>query len=258
MSATHKENRSEKPTPPLLLPLSRRLASRFPAILGRCLLEDLLYFRDLLCRARLAFFNYAVDMVPSRDPQSRISRFPDPPTLDEFFSLDTAETAETDADICRDITLLSALLKDHRSGKSTVLDAKQAGHSDSELWSHISYVLVPGTSQDLYGNKVRLIAVVGRIEPGFIAATVVAPNSSSSAIKRENPIQVVAMRQFKVVVDMLNNPTTLPDDVPFERWATFNSGDAVKSLNRWQRLKEHHALETVERDLSEDVLRLVT
>ncbi|KAI0793597.1 hypothetical protein C8Q74DRAFT_1445230 [Fomes fomentarius] len=139
----------------------------------------------------------------------------DPPTMDEFFPLNKAETAETDADICRDITLLSALLNGYRSGKSTVLDAK---HSDSKLWSHISYVLVPDTSQDLYGDNV--VAVVRRIEPEFIAATVIAGNTSYSDTKHENlnPIEVddVAMHQANVVDDMLNNPTTLPDDVSFD------------------------------------------
>ncbi|KAI0793632.1 hypothetical protein C8Q74DRAFT_1215184 [Fomes fomentarius] len=146
------------------------------------------------------------------------SQSPDSPTLDEFFPLNNAETAETDADICRDITLLSALLKGYRSGKSTVLDAKQAGPSDSKLWSHISYVLGPGTPQDLYGDKV--VAVVGWIEPGFIAATVISRDTSYDDAKDENlnPIEVndVAMHQANVVDDMLNNPTTLPDDVSFD------------------------------------------
>ncbi len=140
---------------------------------------------------------------------------PDSHTPAGFFPLDKAETAETDetdADICRDINLLSTLLKGYRSGKSTVLDPKQAGLSGSELWSHLSYVLVPGTSNDLYGNKV--VAVVGRIEPGSIAATVVARNTSYSDTKHDNlnPIEVddVAMHQANVVDDMLNNPTTLP------------------------------------------------
>ncbi len=133
---------------------------------------------------------------------------PDSPTLDEFFSLKNA-TAETDADIYRDITLLSALLKGYRSGNSTVLDSKR---SDSKFWSHISYILVPDTSQDLYGDNV--VAVVPRIEPGFITATVIAGNTSYSDTKHEklNPIEVddVAMHPVSVVEDMLNNPTTLP------------------------------------------------
>ncbi len=138
------------------------------------------------------------------------SQSPDSPTLDEFFPLNNA-IAETDADICRDITVLSALLKGYRSGKSTVLDAK-ASRSDSKLWSYISYILVPDTSQDLYGDNV--VAVVHRIEPEFIAATVIAGNTSYSDTKHDNlnPIEVndVATHQVSVVEDMLDNPTTLP------------------------------------------------
>ncbi|KAI0793623.1 hypothetical protein C8Q74DRAFT_1365223 [Fomes fomentarius] len=82
----------------------------------------------------------------------------------------------------------------------------------------MSYVLGTGTPQDLYGNKV--VAVVGRIEPGSIAATVVARNTSYGDTKDENlnPVEVddVAMHEVSVVEDMLGNPTTLPDDVSFD------------------------------------------
>ncbi len=66
----------------------------------------------------------------------------------------------------------SALLKNYVK----VLDAKQAGRSgsDSDLWSHIWY----STPRD--GNEVvAVVAVVGQVEPGSIAATVVAGHSDN-------------------------------------------------------------------------------
>ena len=134
-----------------------------------------------------------------------------PPTLHRFFPL-SSNTDETDADICRDITLLSTLLRNYRPGKSTVLQAKQAGGSagsETDLWSHVSYALASGSSTDIHGSKV----VVGRIEPGSIAATVIARNTSRPAghSPREAPIEVdeVVLLRDRVVKQMLKSPTTL-------------------------------------------------
>lgn len=94
---------------------------------------------------------------------------------------------ETEADICRDITLLSALLEDYRYGKSTLSDAKQTGGSSSDIWSHVSYVLALGSSSETHGSNV--VAVVGLVEPGSIIATVVAPNISRECA-RPKPVEV--------------------------------------------------------------------
>ncbi len=134
---------------------------------------------------------------------------PDPSTFNKFFPVEGVENetegaeTETDADIRRDISLLSTLLKGHRPGKSTVKESRSSLHSD--LWSHIAYALVPGSSADETGNKV--VAVVGRMEPGFIAATVVARNPSPlfTNDRRSNPIEIdgVAVRRRDVVREML-------------------------------------------------------
>ncbi len=132
------------------------------------------------------------------------------PTLDGFFPLQS-NTAETDADIRRDITLLSALLKDHRPGQSTVKQGRSSW--DSDLWSYIAYTLVPGSSSDANGDNV--VAVVGRMEPGSIIATVVARNTSPifTNDRRNNPSEIDAVvvhpRDVRVVRDKLENPLTL-------------------------------------------------
>ena len=137
-------------------------------------------------------------------------------TLDSFFPLQL-DTDEPDADICRDITLLSALSEDCRPGKSTVLEAKQtqAGGSDStsELWSHISFALTPGSSNDTHGNEV--VAVVGRVEPESIVATVVSPSTCQGSNNGQVSIEVdgVALLEQKAVghmfQEMVDNPATL-------------------------------------------------
>ncbi len=135
--------------------------------------------------------------------------------MDGLFPL-PPDTPETDAHVRRDIAFLSALLKDYRSGTSTVLDAKQASGSRSDLWSHVSYFLVSGGSLDEYDNNV--VAVVGRIEPGSLSATVVAQNTSPehSGKKRKNRIQVDKVVSLKdgEIKSMLNdteaNVGTLP------------------------------------------------
>ncbi|TFK87399.1 hypothetical protein K466DRAFT_599505 [Polyporus arcularius HHB13444] len=127
-----------------------------------------------------------------------------------------SNAGETETDIYRDITLLSVLLEDYRHGKSTLLDAKQTGGSSSELWSHVSYVLAPGNNSDTHGSNV--VAVVGRIEPGTIVATVVAPNTSSEKA-RPKPVEVdqVDFLGIDEVADMFNNLIeTLLDDVEFD------------------------------------------
>ncbi|RPD53035.1 hypothetical protein L226DRAFT_575476 [Lentinus tigrinus ALCF2SS1-7] len=84
-----------------------------------------------------------------------------------FFPL-SADISETETDISRDITLLTALLKDVRRGKSTVLKAKKAGRfSHADLWSNISYVLSTGSNDDSH------VVVTGQIEPESI--TVASP-----------------------------------------------------------------------------------
>ncbi len=110
--------------------------------------------------------------------------------MDGLFSLPPDTVGPTDAHVRRDIAFLSTLSKDYRRGRSTVLDAKQASGSRSDLWSHVSYILVPGGSLDEYGNNA--VAVVDRIEPGSLSATVVARNTSPehSGEKRENPIEI--------------------------------------------------------------------
>ncbi|KAI0764735.1 hypothetical protein C8Q74DRAFT_1219693 [Fomes fomentarius] len=100
-----------------------------------------------------------------------------PPTFRDFFPLHDA--AETDADIRRDIALLSALLKDHRPGKSTV---KQ-------------------------GRSRSIIATVARnTSPKF------------TPVRRQNPVEVdrVAVHPHENVKEMLQNSLTLHDDVKFE------------------------------------------
>ncbi len=128
-----------------------------------------------------------------------------PPTFRDFFPLHDA--AETDADICRDIALLSALLNDYH-GKSTVKQGRSSSYSD--LWSHLAYTLVPGSSDDPTGNKV--VAVVGRIEPGSIIATVARNTSPKfTPMRRQNPVEVdrVAVHPHDNVKEMLQNPLTL-------------------------------------------------
>ncbi|TFK82797.1 hypothetical protein K466DRAFT_603381 [Polyporus arcularius HHB13444] len=130
---------------------------------------------------------------------------------------------ETDADVRRDIAFLSALLKDYHSGKSTVLDAKRPGSSRSDLWSYLSYILVPGGFRDEYGDNV--VPVVGKIEPGSLAVTVVAQSTSPtthSGNKPANSLEVdeVALLEDGEVTGMLArmaaNVGSLPDDVDFE------------------------------------------
>ncbi|RDX42918.1 hypothetical protein OH76DRAFT_1255448 [Lentinus brumalis] len=136
-----------------------------------------------------------------------------PPSINDLFPLE-ANTVETDTDICRDITLLSALLEGYRSGYSTVLDSKRAGNSSADLWSHVSYALVPGSVDDPYGNKV--VAVVGRIEPGSIAATVISRNTSTyNARPRPVEVDAVGLLDYSAVTAMLNNVAALPDNVEF-------------------------------------------
>ncbi|RDX43901.1 hypothetical protein OH76DRAFT_1173580 [Lentinus brumalis] len=158
--------------------------------------------------------------VPSPPPQSS----DEPPSMCGLFPLppNTVDT-ETDADVRRDIAFLSALLKDYHSGKSTVLDAKRPGSSRSDLWSHVSYILVPGGSRDEYGDD--LVAVVGRIEPGSLAVTVVAQSTSPtthSGNKPANSLEVdeVALLEDGEVTGMLArmaaNVGSLPDDVGVE------------------------------------------
>ena len=137
-------------------------------------------------------------------------------TLDSFFPLQL-DTDEPDADICRDITLLSALSEDCRPGRSTVLEAKQtqAGGSDStsDLWSHISFALTPGSSNGTHDNEV--VAVVGRVEPESIVATVVSPSTSQGSNNGQVSIEVdgVALLEQKAVghmfQEMVDNPATL-------------------------------------------------
>ena len=73
---------------------------------------------------------------------------------------------------------------------------------------YITYALVPGSPTDRYGNNV--VAVVGQIEPGSIATTVVARNMSNarSNDRCENPIVVdaVPLHEDDVVQSLSNEP----------------------------------------------------
>ncbi len=150
--------------------------------------------------------SFKMSSPPSQTPSPHELEFRNlPPTFRDFFPLHDA--AETDADIRRDIALLSALLNDYR-GKSTVKQGRSSSHSD--LWSHLAYTLAPGSSDDPTGNEV--VAVVGRLEPGSIIATV-ARNTSpkSTPVRRQNPVEVdrVAVHPKENVMEMLVNPLAL-------------------------------------------------
>ncbi len=149
---------------------------------------------------------FKMSSLPPLTPPSHKLELPDlPPTLRDFFPLHDA--VETDTDIRRDVALLSALLKDYRPGKSTGKQGRSSSHSD--LWSHLAYTLVPGSSDDPTGNEV--VAVVGRIEPGSILATVARNTSPKfTPVRRENPVEVdrVAVHPHDNVRKMLQNPLT--------------------------------------------------
>ena len=80
------------------------------------------------------------------------------------------------------------------------------------LLSSLHLLLAPGSPADTHGSEV--VAVVGQIEPGSIAATVAAWNTSSASYNREEPIKVngVVLLEDGVVADMLvaSDKTTLP------------------------------------------------
>ncbi|RPD58612.1 hypothetical protein L227DRAFT_654679 [Lentinus tigrinus ALCF2SS1-6] len=112
------------------------------------------------------------------------------------------DTSEPAADIGRDITLLTVLLKDVRHGKSTVQEAKKTGLPRSDLWSDIAYAFTTGSATDQSGNKV--IAVTDRTEPDHVAVTVVSQLNTSvvhSKNDRSSPIKVDEI--FLVDVDNL-------------------------------------------------------
>ena len=104
----------------------------------------------------------------------------------------TDDTDQTNADIGRDIVLLTALLKDVQHRKSTI-ESDTRRNSDLDLWSCLSFVLTTGSSEDPHGNEV--VVVTGRIDPDSVAATVVSRNTS---VQRhinapKTPVQVDAV-----------------------------------------------------------------
>ena len=103
----------------------------------------------------------------------------------------TDDTDQTNADIGRDIVLLTAILNNVRHGKSTVSDTRR--NSDLDLWSCLSFVLTTGSSEDPHGNKV--VAVTGRIEPDSVAITAVSRNTSvqCSINAPKTPVEVDAV-----------------------------------------------------------------